>query len=563
MISRQSILLNTLILIACLLSSCKQSNPITSTPTVNLLTLEPTQIVYPPPASPIPPTPLPYPYPFQLTWEATLRVPTATYKPLPTALPTQTYTPRPIPTIEPSPVPPEDVKADAVWIDTESGTEFKLLQISETTLGVVNLDWSPDGRSMWVNAALDRNVGGWLPTIPLVINLDSKHGWTPSRRSEDFGCWVNHAWSPKGRQLAYTGNDGKMWIANPKGQNPLQLKLPADVESLSQPSYSPDGRLLAAQTGRIVDGAYQYGVAVFDVVSRKEKFNVPQTGLGRPVWSPTGNAIALLAGVESGKYDPTTARLWIINVRDTKAIYTDLGPSMLTEGCLEYPTWLLDGKSLLVTIPFNPGVSIVDLEGHIEYLAKPRTDQGFSRPQGLATLPHGGLCDGAMASTDGRYVVYTTGSRSPGDMYVIDLINNTRFSLGTGDLCHGEPKIIWSPSEPRFLLRGNGQPLELVSAIDGSIQQLPGDGVWPAWSPDGRRVVYWRPEANGYALWLGELDTLKSIKLASPNLNDPWMQFSGSNFIYQETPVWSPDGRSIAFVAAREGHPEAYLLVLR
>jgi hypothetical protein len=333
------------------------------------------------------------------------------------------------------------------------------------------------------------------------------------------------------------------------------------VKGFSQPSFSPDGKLIATLTSRIINGAYQYGVSVFDAASQTKKLTISATGWGRPVWSPTGESIALLASVDSGKYATTTARLWIINVRNGKTVYANLGPVQGTEVCFNYPTWLLGGESVLATIPFSPGVWIVDLEGNVETLAEPRPDQGMSRPQGLAALPYGGPCDSAVASTDGRYVVYTAGLGINRGPFVTDLINKTRFSLEASELCSGRTVITWSPSEPRFLRWGVDLPLEVISAVDGSVQQLASDGSYPAWSPDGRSVAYWRPDAGGNALWLVQLDSLQSTRLIAPNPNH--LKLTRAMFGYDLRLHWSPDGRSIAFISAREEHPEVFLLELR
>lgn len=104
--------------------------------------------------------------------------------------------------------------------------------------------------------------------------------------------------------------------------------------------------------------------------------------------------------------------------------------------------------------------------------------------------------------------------------------------------------------------------VEVVNATDGRVRSLATGGLWPAWSPDGQRVAFWRPEAEGYSLWLYDFDDMTMIRLTSPGLDDPLQRKRTMPFVYSIEPRWAPDGESIAFVSFREGHPEAYWLHL-
>lgn len=119
--------------------------------------------------------------------------PLATSSPHPTATPTS------------SALPSEAIAVRSIWRAVDSGTEYALYQFTETSLGVVSLDWSPDGEHLWVNVAAETGgMGGIARTISFVVNLDSHQGWRAGQWGDYLGCSTAHAWSPDGRRLAYT-----------------------------------------------------------------------------------------------------------------------------------------------------------------------------------------------------------------------------------------------------------------------------------------------------------------------------------------------------------------------
>ena len=123
----------------------------------------------------------------------------------------------------------------------------------------------------------------------------------------------------------------------------------------------------------------------------------------------------------------------------------------------------------------------------------------------------------------------------------------------------------WSPTGARIAFegqRGDGNPEAgiLVGNLDGSgvrevdpavagvKSQSAGD---PAWSPDGRQLVYWRdlvfPDGrreNGLVIVSLETGTVRQLTLRSSSGR-------GSDF----WPSWSPDGTRIAFVRTSSPAP--------
>ncbi|EYF04208.1 PD40 domain-containing protein [Chondromyces apiculatus] len=84
-------------------------------------------------------------------------------------------------------------------------------------------------------------------------------------------------------------------------------------------------------------------------------------------------------------------------------------------------------------------------------------------------------------------------------------------------------------------------------AGDAAAPQLAGE-IEPLWSPDGKRIAY-LTQIPGVKprIWLADLATGACTPLTSSTHG-------------AETPAWSPDGRYLAFASTRTGDPELYLM---
>lgn len=164
-------------------------------------------------------------------------------------------------------------------------------------------------------------------------------------------------------------------------------------------------------------------------------------------------------------------------------------------------------------------------------------------------------------SPDGNYLAFDDPINKK---VVFDLRSETVVTLDRGGY------IVWSPATSRFVLwtpyssASGAPPIDLVDATDGRLRQLVAHGLWPAWSPDGRQVAYWQPEAGGYSLWLVSVDDGEEIRLTLPVGQNPRNLLGGPlvPFNYDSTPQWSSDGRYVAFIALRDGLPEAHVVDL-
>ena len=146
---------------------------------------------------------------------------------------------------------------------------------------------SPDGRT------LAFSLLGDIYTMPI-------EGGSPRRIAEGMAWEVQPRFSPDGRRIAFTSDRGggdNIWIMNADGSDKLQVTK-EDFRLLNQPSWSPDGRYIAAKkqfttrrslgTGEV----WIYHVSGGGGVAMVERANEQlQKELGEPVYAPQGNAI--------------------------------------------------------------------------------------------------------------------------------------------------------------------------------------------------------------------------------------------------------------------------------
>ena len=96
----------------------------------------------------------------------------------------------------------------------------------------------------------------------------------------------------------------------------------------------------------------------------------------------------------------------------------------------------------------------------------------------------------------------------------------------------------------RLPMSGNHQPQELEGALPWDSQ--------PVWSPDGKRIALYS-------------DRVFDLTNADDNVDIYVMNADGSNMtrltqgsVPDAFPVWSPDGKRIAFYSERDGNGEIY-----
>ena len=176
------------------------------------------------------------------------------------------------------------------------GLTIRQIEIDTDQGSWMNLDVSPDGRTL----AFD--LLGDIYTMPA-------SGGTPSRIAEGLPFETQPRFSPDGRRIAFTSDRGggdNIWIMNLDGSDKRQLTK-EDFRLLNQPSWSPDGRFIAAKkhftTGRSLGTGEVWlyhvsGGAGVQLVKKSSEQH--QKELGEPIFAPDGKHIYYTRNITPG-----------------------------------------------------------------------------------------------------------------------------------------------------------------------------------------------------------------------------------------------------------------------
>jgi len=337
--------------------------------------------------------------------------------------------------------------------------------------------WSPDGTRIAFHSA--RNCKSDTMAIH-VMNADGSNAMqlTECQNFVSLG-----GWSPDGKKLVYASDrDGNFELysinADPSHQTNLTHHLAEDTE----PVWSPDGRQIAFVSNRDGKGS----VFVMDADGNNQRKLVDNTQ-SRLSWSPDGRRIS---------FDADWAGNWDIYVANADGS----GITQLTRNPAyeNLPVWSPDGKKILCH---------VNRDNLVQLYVMNADGSGVTRISNSSE--HEWQHDW---SPDGKQIVFTR-SR-----------NRT------------VQRDIW-------MMNADGGNPHLIAFAPGNDEFL-----FPRFSPDGQRIAFQR-------------------RVASPLQSDVWVMNADGSGQMRLTdlsggvPAWSPDGKKIVFQSGkRTGNAEIYVM---
>jgi Tol biopolymer transport system component len=244
-----------------------------------------------------------------------------------------------------------------------------------------------------------------------------------------------------------------------------------------------DKDVLNVKNGPIAANWQGEGIYLIDPAT-SERHRIPRTEQATAIaWSPDGRSLAF---VRAGK----------VQGSDVYTIRADGSDVRLVLKNAHDPDWSPDGKRLLI-------VRDVCTDYYSDCIVDDsRVDLYTVRPDGkelrhVAREPNGAL---AAWSADGKRLAFLA---NDGDVYLIDADGDHRHLLGGKFF-----DLAWSPDGSMLAVAiqsraPNWGDIGLVDVATGrltNLTQRPGQESSPAWSPDGRKIVF---VADMYCGWTG------------------------------------------------------------
>jgi len=432
-------------------------------------------------------------------------------------------------------------------------------------------DWSPDGKRLVFQSYRDGTFQIWT------VNADGT-GLTQHTRGP-FDC-REPRFSPDGKRVAFGSDRTGAYAIHvlDLATGAITLWASADGQAC-EPAWSPDGRRIAFAVDRArVEIADAHGARTAGPAIKASADRLSPSELHSPAFTPDGAGIAYhtLAKGRAELHGPNGP---LVTGEDV----FPFRPAWLPGGDLVYAA---DGKirrrtpaGAVSDIPFSISVPVArpsyrkrrrDYDG-----AGPQPAVGIGSPalspdgqqvvfralNALWLLRLGGkatrlvndgfwVCDPAW-SPDGKTLAYSTDRGGSLDIWLRDMATGAERNLTN----HKDAAVsaAWSRDGRTIAFLDQAGSLHTVDVATGRIAQLFG-AIWepgkPSWSPDGKTVALaaFKPYSARFREGLSEVltvDVTTGAATYQPVFPDKSLGTRGD-----DGPVWSPDGRSLAFVFA-------------
>ncbi|WP_156842334.1 amidohydrolase family protein [Novosphingobium aquimarinum] len=471
----------------------------------------------------------------------------------PPPLDAPTPAPAPSPTAATNIVTSTPGAPDAAKWDVNAPRGLNLRQVPiRTDEGTwMNVDVSPDGRTI----AFD--MLGDIYTMPI-------GGGTPTRIAEGLAYEHQPRFSPDGSRIAFTSDRGggdNIWIMNADGSDKRQVTK-EDFRLLNQPTWSPDGRFIAAKkhftTGRSLGTGevWLYHVSGGGGVKLVKRANEAlQKELGEPIYAPDGTAIYYTRNVTPGNTfiyaQDSHGDLFNIERYDLKS--GEVTTAVSGAGGAVRPTPAPDGKQLAFVRRDGGQTSLFvkDMTTGAERKIYADLDRDVQETWAVT-----GVYPNMDWTPDSRSIVFWAGGKlrrvnadGSGAAEIPFAVNDTRvIADATHPTVQVAPDTVttkmtrWasvSPDGGRVVYEALGK-LWTKSTSGGVAKRLVSNGgdqfeLWPSWSRDGRSVTFvgWTDDGLGQVMTVPAGGGSAKAVTRTPG--------------HYAWPRFSPDGRTIVF----------------
>ena len=370
----------------------------------------------------------------------------------------------------------------------------------------MNVDVSPDGRTV----AFD--LLGDIYTMPIA-------GGTPTRIAAGLAYEHQPRFSPDGRRIAFTSDRGggdNIWVMNVDGGDKRQVTK-EDFRLLNQPTWSPDGRFIAAKkhftTGRSLGTGevWLYHVSGGGGVQLVKRVSEQwQKELGEPIYAPDGKSIYYTRNVSPGPIFEyaQNSRTDLFDIERYDLDSGEVETAVSGVGGSVRPTPSRDGRRIAFVRRENNQTKlwVKDFATGVERVVYDALDRDVQETWAVT-----GVYPNMAWTPDDRAIVFWAGGK----------LRRVPAEGGAGNV------IPFRIDDTRVVVDATHPAVEV--APDRVVTKMP---RWASVSPDGRQVVF---ETLG-SLWI------------KPTAGGAARRLTRSSGEMELWPSWSRDGKQIVFV---------------
>jgi Tol biopolymer transport system component len=419
-----------------------------------------------------------------------------------------------------------------IWTMAANGGDLR--QLTDGPYDDREPQWSPDGTR--IAFASDRGTGGTVPP-----NLRGSYDiWTIDVATGALTPWTNSptleeeepAWSPDGTEIAFVVNNNQIEAVNAAGARRTLVPAVAG-RTLFSPSWSPDGTQIAyIATG---GGRSDLWVSERQVTSGQDVFVVsnPEWLSNDEIMYAADGKIRVVVLSSGAVWDvPFSATLDVPEVAYQKKRYDfDSRTPRPVQGILT-PALSPDARRIAF-------VALNDL-WLVAIGEKPER------------LTHDTYYEAEPVwSRDGRYLAYTSDRAGTPDIYIRDM-QTGRERRVSGDDGGAEIAPAWSPDGSHLAFQNQDSATFTLDVTSGDVRQVlpalfePGR---PTWSADGNTIALaaLRPYSRRFREGTSQILTV-NLTTGEQMYYAPGGLYDSISTRGDDGPVWSPDGRWMAFV---------------
>jgi len=283
-----------------------------------------------------------------------------------------------------------------------------------------------------------------------------------------------------------------------------------------------DGRILFAKALTVDNGGKDDGIYVLENAGKPRKIIGKQEGdyaLQYPCWSPDGSQIAYVRAGDRGIYSD----LWIVNVNDLNnpRQITKFKSGIAHNNNVDAEGRYVKDSAIVAGVSWSQGGNFITFACDKNYPAmRPWIYEQPNDPPSAQTL----------------HVITATQSFSPPNNYQQVHIDNTALAPDGNTMAFS---ALWQAVD-------NPNKLTQIYLLDiptrkyPLLTSLPWGAYDPAFSPDGQYIAFaGRPDYRVNDIYVMTRDGKNQVQITT----------TGAAC----APVWSPDGKKLAFLAAFEG----------